>query len=60
MPVSNIDERRTHALHLTDAGAELLARLTPPVEAREAEPAQGLSGGDNRNLSALSAKIAQV
>jgi DNA-binding MarR family transcriptional regulator len=53
-------DRRTHALSLTAAGAELLARLTPMVEAHEAELAQGLSADDKKNLLALLAKIARA
>jgi DNA-binding MarR family transcriptional regulator len=53
-------DRRTHALSLTDGGNELLARLTPLVEAHEAELAAGLSADDKKDLLGLLAKIAQV
>ena len=53
-------DRRSHALYLTEAGTELLARLTPLVEAHEAELAQGLSADDKQALLALLAKIAEV
>ena len=53
-------DRRTHALHLTDAGTELLAQLAPQVEAHEAELAQRLSGDEKATLLALLAKISQV
>jgi DNA-binding MarR family transcriptional regulator len=45
---------------LTDDGTDLLARLTPLVEAHEAELAQDLSADDKQNLLALLAKIAQI
>jgi DNA-binding MarR family transcriptional regulator len=45
---------------LTDGGNELLARLTPLVEAHEAELAAGLSADDKKDLLGLLAKIAQV
>jgi DNA-binding MarR family transcriptional regulator len=53
-------DRRSHALYLTDDGTDLLARLTPLVEAHEAELAQDLSADDKQNLLALLAKIAQI
>lgn len=53
-------DRRSHALYLTETGSQLLARLTPLVEAHEAELAQGLSSDDKKNLLELLAKIAQV
>ncbi len=53
-------DRRSHALYLTEAGTELLARLTPLVAAHEAELAQGLSADDKQALLALLAKIAEV
>jgi len=53
-------DRRSHALYLTEAGTLLLTRLTPMVEAHEAELAQGLSADDKKNLLGLLAKIAQV
>jgi DNA-binding MarR family transcriptional regulator len=53
-------DRRTHALFLTPAGSELLARLTPLVEAHEAELAAGLGDADKQRLLALLAQIAQV
>ena len=56
---SEID-RRTHALHLTAAGAELLARLTPLVEAHEAELAHELSADEKAKLLELLAKLARV
>ena len=56
---SQID-RRTHALRLTEAGSQLLARLTPLVEAHEAELANDLSADDKQKLLELLAKIAEV
>ncbi len=53
-------DRRSHALYLTDAGTDLLVRLTPLVEAHEAELAQDLSADDKQSLLSLLAKIAQV
>lgn len=53
-------DRRSHALYLTETGSQLLARLTPLVEAHEAELAQGLSADDKKNLLELLAKIARV
>lgn len=51
-------DRRTHALSLTAAGTEMLAQLTPMVEAHEAELAAGLSADDKKDLLGLLAKIA--
>lgn len=51
-------DRRTHALYLTDAGAALLARLTPMVEAHEADLAAGLSETEKTQLLEMLAKIA--
>ena len=45
---------------MTDGGNELLAWLTPLVEAHEAELAAGLSADDKKDLLGLLAKIAQV
>jgi len=53
-------DRRTHALSLTEAGNELLAQLTPMVEAHEAVLGQDLSADDKKNLLGLLAKIARV
>ena len=53
-------DRRSHALYLTEAGIDLLARLTPQVEAQDAELADGLSADDKQILLTLLAKIAQV
>ena len=53
-------DRRSHALHLTAAGNELLDRLTPLVEAHEAELAHDLSADEKKTLLALLAKIAKV
>ncbi len=53
-------DRRSHALYLTDAGTDFLVRLTPLVEAHEAELAQDLSADDKQSLLSLLAKIAQV
>lgn len=53
-------DRRSHALYLTEAGNELLARLTPMVEAHEAELAQDLGADERKTLLALLAKTAQV
>lgn len=52
-------DRRSHALYLTDAGKELLARLIPQIEAHEAELARRLSAQDKQALLALLAKIAE-
>jgi len=56
---SEID-RRSHALYLTEEGTGLLGRLTPMVEAHEADLAQGFSASDKQALLSLLAKIAQV
>ena len=53
-------DRRSHALYLTEAGTEVLARLAPLVEAHEADLAQALSVDERRDLLALLAKIAKV
>ncbi|MDH3739817.1 MAG: MarR family transcriptional regulator, partial [Alphaproteobacteria bacterium] len=53
-------DRRTHALHLTEAGTDLLAQLTPLVEAHEAELARDLSAEEKTKLLELLAKIARV
>lgn len=53
-------DRRTHALHLTAEGIGQLARLTPKVEAHEAELARDLSAADKKRLLELLAKIARV
>ncbi len=53
-------DRRSHALYLTEEGSELLARLTPLVEAHEADLARSLSADDKKTLLALLAKIAQL
>ena len=53
-------DRRTHALHLTDAGTDLLAQLTPQIEAHEVELAQGLTVDEKAALLGLLAKIARV
>lgn len=53
-------DRRTHALHLTAAGTDLLARLTPMVEAHEAELANDLSAADKQKLLESLAKISRV
>ena len=45
---------------MTEAGNELLDRLTPQVEAQDAELTDGLSGADKQALLAMLAKIAQV
>ena len=53
-------DRRSHALYLTEAGTELLGRLTPQVEAQDAELAGGLNADDKQHLLALLAKIAEA
>ncbi len=53
-------DRRSHALYLTETGSQLLARLTPLVDAHEAELARGLSADDKKNLLALLTKIARL
>ena len=56
---SSVD-RRSHELRLTEAGAELLARLTAQVEAHEAELAQNLTAEEKTQLLAMLAKVARV
>lgn len=53
-------DRRSHELLLTAAGKELLAQLTPQVEAHEAALAQDLSAGDKKKLLEFLAKISRV
>ena len=53
-------DRRSHALYLTGAGSQLLARLTPMVAAHEADLAQDLSADEKNTLLGLLAKIAKV
>lgn len=53
-------DRRSHALYLTEAGGQLLADLTPRVEAHEAELAQGLSADERTKLIELLAKITRA
>ena len=53
-------DRRSHALYLTGAGSQLLARLTPMVAAHEADLAHDLSADEKNALLGLLAKIAKV
>ena len=51
-------DRRSHALRLSDKGAELLRRLAIAVRAHEAQLAHGLSQAERRQLIALLRRIA--
>ncbi len=51
-------DRRAHALELSPAGVELLARLARPLEAHERRIAAGLSPAERRMLIALLARVA--
>ncbi len=51
-------DRRSHALHLTAPGRQLLARMIPAVRAHEARFAGHLADAERRELTALLKKLA--
>lgn len=51
-------DRRSHALHLTPQGRQLLARMVPTVRAHEARFAGHLSDAERRQLIDLLKKLA--
>jgi DNA-binding MarR family transcriptional regulator len=51
-------DRRTHALHLTRAGADLLRRSAATAMAHDDELAEPLTAAERRQLVALLAKLA--
>jgi DNA-binding MarR family transcriptional regulator len=54
----NPDDRRLHALHLTDAGRDLLARIAEVGRAHEDEMCRTLRDEERTTLTALLARIA--
>jgi DNA-binding MarR family transcriptional regulator len=53
------NDRRSHALHLSRAGAEALTRLTERVRAHEQTIARDLTGEEQATLIALLRKVAR-
>ncbi len=55
---ARVTDRRAHALELAPGGVQLLARLTPRLEAHEARIASGLSATDRKRLIELLSRVA--
>jgi DNA-binding MarR family transcriptional regulator len=51
-------DRRTHALELGDAGAALIRRILPVLDAHERRIAAGLSASERQMLMALLERVA--
>jgi DNA-binding MarR family transcriptional regulator len=54
----NPDDRRLHALHLTDAGFDLLRRIAEVGRAHDDEMCRALGGDERTTLRSLLARIA--
>src|SRR5215470_13985434 len=54
----NPDDRRSHALYLTEAGTAMLARVREVTRAHEAAITAGLSGAERDQLTALLRRLA--
>jgi DNA-binding MarR family transcriptional regulator len=54
----NADDRRLHALHVTDSGCELLSRIAEVGRAHDDAMLGGLTAAERRTLRALLAKVA--
>jgi DNA-binding MarR family transcriptional regulator len=54
----NPDDRRLHALHLTDAGRELLGRVAEVGRAHDDAILRGLDAAERRRLRELLARVA--
>ena len=52
-------DRRTHALHATGRGRDLLARIEPVVRAHEADLTRDLSPQEQRTLLDLLQRVAK-
>jgi DNA-binding MarR family transcriptional regulator len=55
----NLADRRSHALYLTKAGTEMLARVREVTAGLEAELTAGLSDAERDKMAALLSQIAQ-
>jgi DNA-binding MarR family transcriptional regulator len=55
----NPADRRSHALHLTEAGTAMLARVQEVTRAHEEAIAAGLSGAEREQLTALLRRLAR-
>jgi DNA-binding MarR family transcriptional regulator len=55
----NPADRRSHALHLTEAGTAMLARVKEVTAAHEAEIAASLTGAERQQLLGLLRRIAR-
>jgi DNA-binding MarR family transcriptional regulator len=55
----NPADRRSHALHLTEAGAAMLARVRQVTAAHEADVTAGLTGAERATLTGLLQRIAR-
>lgn len=56
----NPDDRRLHALHLTEAGSALLARIAEVARAHDDAICDGLAVAERANLRALLARLADA
>ncbi len=54
----NADDRRLHALHVTDSGRELLSRIAEVGRTHDDAMLGGLTAAERRTLRALLAKVA--